>query len=101
MECRRRDSLDVRWIVTRGYLIEAKRLSGIDMCHLKTGAHGSRIDIVAGIMNHTFVALAIAGLLPLVQNSAAQTQLKYPAAQTSNQVDDCRSEERRVGKECH
>jgi prolyl oligopeptidase len=45
-------------------------------------------DIVAGIMHCTFLALAAAGLLALVQNTAAQAQLKYPAAPTSNQVDD-------------
>jgi len=45
-------------------------------------------DIVAGIMHCTFLALAAAGLLALVQNTAAQAQLKYPAAPTSDQVDD-------------
>jgi len=45
-------------------------------------------DIVAGIMHCTFLALAAAGLLALVQNTAAQAQLKYPAAPRSNQVDD-------------
>ena len=45
-------------------------------------------DMVAGIMHCTFLALAAAGLLALVQNTAAQAQLKYPAAPTSNQVDD-------------
>ena len=39
-------------------------------------------------MHCTFLALAAAGLLALVQNTAAQAQLKYPAAPTSNQVDD-------------
>ena len=45
-------------------------------------------DIVAGIMHCTFLALAAAGLLALVQNTAAQAQFKYPAAPISNQVDD-------------
>jgi prolyl oligopeptidase len=44
-------------------------------------------DIVAGIMHFTFLALA-AALFTLVQNTAAQAQFKYPAAPTSNQVDD-------------
>jgi prolyl oligopeptidase len=39
-------------------------------------------------MHFTFLALATAGLLTLVQNTAAQTQFKYLAAPTSNQVDD-------------
>src|SRR5947208_7130465 len=43
-------------------------------------------DIVAGIMHFRFLALVAAVLLPLAQNTAAQ--FKYPAAPTSNQVDD-------------
>ena len=39
-------------------------------------------------MHFRFLALAAAGLLTLVQNTAAQPQFKYPAAPTSNQVDD-------------
>ena len=39
-------------------------------------------------MHFTFLALAAAGLLMLVQTTAAETQFKYPAAPTSNQVDD-------------
>src|SRR5204863_9680647 len=45
-------------------------------------------DIVAGIMHFRFLALTAVGLLALVQNTAAQTEFKYPAAPTSNQVDD-------------
>jgi prolyl oligopeptidase len=45
-------------------------------------------DMVAGIMHCTFLALAAAGLLALVQNTAAQAQFKYPAVPISNQVDD-------------
>src|SRR5437870_13351692 len=45
-------------------------------------------DIVAGIMHFGFLAITAAGLLTLVQNTAAETQFKYPAAPTSNQVDD-------------
>src|SRR5437870_6152735 len=43
-------------------------------------------DIVAGIMHFRFLALVAAVLLTLAQNTAAQ--FKYPAAPTSNQVDD-------------
>src|SRR5437868_13805756 len=43
-------------------------------------------DIVAGIMHFRFLALVAAVLLPFAQNTAAQ--FKYPAAPTSNQVDD-------------
>src|SRR2546430_494258 len=43
-------------------------------------------DIVAGIMHSRFWALVAAVLLTLAQNTAAQ--FKYPAAPTSNQVDD-------------
>ena len=43
-------------------------------------------DIVPGIMHFTF--LVAAGLLTLAQNTAAQTQFKYPVAPTSNHVDD-------------
>src|SRR5437870_3658186 len=43
-------------------------------------------DIVAGIMHFRFLALVAAALLTLAQNTAAQ--FKYPAAPTSNQVDD-------------
>src|SRR5439155_748408 len=43
-------------------------------------------DIVAGIMHFRFLALVAAVLLPLAKNTAAQ--FKYPAAPTSNQVDD-------------
>ena len=39
-------------------------------------------------MHFTFLALAAAGLLTLIQSSAAQVQFKYPVAPTSNQVDD-------------
>jgi prolyl oligopeptidase len=39
-------------------------------------------------MHFRFLALAAAGLLTLAQNTAAQPQFKYPAAPTSNQVDD-------------
>jgi prolyl oligopeptidase len=39
-------------------------------------------------MHFTFLTLAAAGLLTLAQSTAAQTQVKYPAAPTSNQVDD-------------
>jgi prolyl oligopeptidase len=54
----------------------------------KTDAHLAGVDIVPGIMHFRFLALAAAGLLALVQNTAAQTQFKYPAAPASNQVDD-------------
>src|SRR5213596_1402834 len=43
-------------------------------------------DIVAENMNFRFLALVAAVLLTLAQNTAAQ--FKYPAAPTSNQVDD-------------
>src|SRR6266513_5458113 len=43
-------------------------------------------DIVAEIMHFRFLALVAAVLLTLAQNTAAQ--FKYPAAPTSNQVDD-------------
>jgi len=43
-------------------------------------------DIVAGIMHFRFLALVAAVLVTLAQNTAAQ--FKYPAAPTSNQVDD-------------
>jgi len=39
-------------------------------------------------MHFTFLALAAAGLLMLVQTTAAEAQFKYPAAPTSNQVDE-------------
>jgi hypothetical protein len=39
-------------------------------------------------MHFGFLALAVAGLLTLAQNTAAQSQFKYPAAPTSNQADD-------------
>jgi len=39
-------------------------------------------------MHSTFLALAAAALLTLVQNTAAETQFRYPDAPTSNQVDD-------------
>jgi prolyl oligopeptidase len=42
-------------------------------------------------MHFTFLALMAAGLLTLVQNAAAQPHLKYPAAPTSNHVDDYNS----------
>jgi hypothetical protein len=45
-------------------------------------------DIIPGIMHFRFLALAAAGLLTLAQNTAAQPQFKYPAAPTSNHVDD-------------
>jgi prolyl oligopeptidase len=54
----------------------------------KTDAHLAGHDIVLGIMHFRFLALAAAALLTLAQNTAAQTQFKYPAAPTSNQVDD-------------
>ena len=38
-----------------------------------------------------FTFLVAAGLFALVQNAAAQPHLKYPAAPTSNQVDDYNS----------
>ena len=44
-------------------------------------------DIVPGIMHFRFLALAVAGLLTLAQNTAAQPRFKYPAAPTSNHVD--------------
>jgi prolyl oligopeptidase len=39
-------------------------------------------------MHFIFLALAAAGSLTLVQNTAAETQFKYPAAPTNNHVDD-------------
>jgi prolyl oligopeptidase len=39
-------------------------------------------------MHFTFLALVAGALLTLVQTTAAETQFKYPAAPTSNQVDD-------------
>jgi len=54
----------------------------------KADAHLAGVDIVAGIMHFRFLALAATGLLALAQNTAAQTQFKYPAAPTNNQVDD-------------
>jgi prolyl oligopeptidase len=45
-------------------------------------------DIVAGIMHFKFLAFAAAALVTLVQNTDAQTQFKYPAGPTNNQVDD-------------
>jgi prolyl oligopeptidase len=55
----------------------------------KTDAHLVCVDIVAGIMHFTFLALVAAGLLTLAQNTVAQTPFKYPAAPTTNHVDDC------------
>jgi prolyl oligopeptidase len=54
----------------------------------KTDAHFAGVDIVAGIMHFTFLALAAAGLLTHVQDADAQTQFKYPAGPTNNHVDD-------------
>ena len=39
-------------------------------------------------MHFTFLVLAATALLTLVQNTAAETQFKYPTAPTSNQVDN-------------
>src|SRR5437868_14670481 len=39
-------------------------------------------------MHFRFLALAAVALLTLVQNAGAEAQFKYPAAPTSNQVDD-------------
>jgi prolyl oligopeptidase len=39
-------------------------------------------------MHFTFLALAAVGLLTLAQNTVAQTPFKYPAAPTTNHVDD-------------
>jgi len=54
----------------------------------KTDAHLAGVDIVGGIMQFTFLTLAIAALLTLAQNTSAQTQFKYPVGPKSNQVDD-------------
>jgi prolyl oligopeptidase len=54
----------------------------------KTDAHLVGVDIVGGIMQLKFLTFAAALLLTLAHNTPAQTQFKYPAAPTSNQVDD-------------
>jgi hypothetical protein len=54
----------------------------------KRDAHLAGVDIVPGIMRFAFLALAAAGLLTLAQSAATQPQFEYPAAPTSNQVDD-------------
>jgi prolyl oligopeptidase len=76
----------IRSLSFAGFVYASRLPSGTNS--EKTDAQLASVDIVAGIMHCRFLAVATAGLLTLVQNAGAEAQFKYPAAPTSNQVDD-------------